>query len=90
MTAELADWGRPDWMDRGACVGMNADLFFPPRGVHTADMAEAKAVCAGCPVEQTCRDYALRHHIKYGLWGGTTERERRAIRKQGLRSTWSA
>lgn len=85
MTAVPVDEGRPEWMDRGACVGMDADLFFPPAGALHGDIAAAKAVCAGCPVRQVCGDYALRNGIKFGIWGGMSELDRCRIRRQGPR-----
>jgi WhiB family redox-sensing transcriptional regulator len=52
-------------------------LFFPERGASTR---EAKAVCAGCPVRVECLDYALGNSIKYGIWGGLSEHQRRERR----------
>lgn len=66
------------WMARGTCAGTDADLFFPERGESPKT---AKAACAACPVRDECRDYALRHNIHHGIWGGLTERERRRVRK---------
>lgn len=66
------------WMEDAACRGMNPDVFFPQRGESTA---EARAVCARCPVILRCRHYALANYEKYGIWGGMSERERRRIRK---------
>jgi hypothetical protein len=52
-------------------------LFFPGRG----ESAEpARRVCASCPVRQQCLDYAIGHGIVHGIWGGLTERNRRAQR----------
>jgi len=77
MSAEVvADTG---WMDDGACVGADPDLFFPRRGDNDAVTA-AKAVCATCPVTSECLEYALAGQVKHGIWGGTSERERRRIR----------
>ena len=39
--------------------------------------ANAKAICATCPVIEQCREYALRAQEPYGIWGGMTEEERR-------------
>lgn len=58
--------------------------FFPDRG---RPAERAKAVCATCPVWRECLEYALGDHEREGVWGGTTEKERRVIlraRKQGL------
>ena len=70
----------PDgWRYRAACRGADLDLFFPGRG----ESAEpARRVCAGCPVREPCLDYALRHGIVHGIWGGLAERDRRALRSR--------
>ena len=65
------------------CAGMNPSLFFPERGSppHVeAQVREAKAVCYGCVIRKECLDENLRE--EFGVWGGTTPRERRKIRRQ--------
>jgi len=71
---------RADWMKRGACRGAHINAFFPERGGATK---EVKAICASCPVLTECREHVLDipHHEK-GIWGGLSERQRRAMRKQ--------
>lgn len=76
MTFEL---DLPEWMDDGACRGSDPDVFFPPKG-HAGAAGEARQICATCKVIDECRDYALEHGLKYGVWGGTSVRERRRIR----------
>lgn len=76
----------PD-LSAGLCRGMHTSLFFPwKRGPNTTG-ALAKQVCnAGgadgqpCPVRDECREWAL-HHELFGCWGGTSERQRRMIRR---------
>ncbi len=71
----LLEDDRP-WVSYAACRDSEADLFFPgPDG----DTAEAKKVCASCAVRQQCLDYALTVRERYGVWGGTSERERRRL-----------
>lgn len=65
--------------DLAACAGLDPNLMFPERGESTA---EAKAVCAGCLVRAECLEFALVEVIKHGLWGGTSERERRRLRRE--------
>jgi len=73
----------PHWRDRAACIGADPDLFFPQRG----ESAEpAREICARCPVREACLDYALRNAITHGIWGGVSERERRALRSRRLRT----
>jgi WhiB family transcriptional regulator, redox-sensing transcriptional regulator len=65
------------WRERAGCCGAGLDVFFPGRG----ESAEpARRICASCPVRQPCLDYAISHSITYGIWGGLTERDRRALR----------
>ncbi len=52
-------------------------MFFPGRG----ESAEpARQICATCPVRQPCLEFALSHGIVHGIWGGLSERDRRALR----------
>lgn len=70
------------WRDRAACRGMDPELFFPAGEsgpMHDAQVAAAKAVCAGCPVRAVCLAEALAR-IPYGIAGGLTEQERRRLR----------
>lgn len=75
---------RPAWMARAACRGQPTELFFPGRGQSTAP---AKAICGRCPVAGECLDYAVVSRW-YGLpltgiWGGSSDRERRRARWPG-------
>ncbi|MFP5322758.1 MAG: WhiB family transcriptional regulator [Acidimicrobiia bacterium] len=63
----------------GACRGADPDLFFPDRG---ESLEPAKAVCAECVVRDECLEFALAAGERFGVWGGTSERERRRIRRQ--------
>jgi WhiB family transcriptional regulator, redox-sensing transcriptional regulator len=71
------------WIQQAACYGTNPQLFFPEdKGHGTYDAA--KAICSQCPVRQACLDYAINTfdaHHDWGMWGGTTPRERRDIRR---------
>jgi len=88
----VIEWGRPEWSDQAKCHSWNAgpDFFFPIKAKGrdtTAEVQAAKAICNGldgrppCPVKQDCLEYALRHHEKFGVWGGRSERDRNAIRR---------
>lgn len=68
-----------DWSISAECVGYDPDMFFPERGGATA---AAKELCRVCIVRQDCLDYALDNGIHHGIWGGTSERQRRVIRRQ--------
>ena len=68
----------PTWHVEAACR-QRPDLDFFAEG-RTA-VTVAKIACTGCPVRLTCLEWALSHH-EWGVWGGTTERERRRLRKR--------
>ena len=69
-----------DWRDAAECVRQTRTVnFFPERGQSGM---EAKAICAVCPVQQPCLEFALSSDVSCGVWGGTTESERRVLRRQ--------
>lgn len=71
------------WRDLGACRGLDPEVFFP----ETDDEADvAKNICDGCDVRVACLEHALASREKVGVWGGTTERERRRIVRQRRRT----
>ena len=74
------------WQDHANCVGLDSNLFFPERG-ESCD--EAKAICAACTVRAECLEYALANNEQFGIWGGTSNRERRAIRSRRRRGVAS-
>ena len=67
------------WRQRAACRGVDPDIFYP---MTEEDAEEAKAICDGCSVRETCLEYALINRERDGVWGGATERERRRIVRQ--------
>jgi WhiB family redox-sensing transcriptional regulator len=67
------------WMSRARCLGMDPELFHPEQGASAQD---AKETCRGCSVQADCLEYAVRTNQNHGIWGGTTERERRRIKRQ--------
>ena len=69
------------WRTRAACTGIDSDIFYPA-SEDDADAMEAKAICAVCPVQTSCLEHALASREREGIWGGTTERERRRIHRQ--------
>ena len=73
----------PSWRQRGACNGLDPGIFFP----ETEESAEeAKSICALCPVRISCLEHALASRERDGVWGGTTEKERRRIIRQRRRT----
>ncbi len=67
------------WKQRGNCLGIDPDLFYPERGVSSAN---AKKVCKVCEVQLECLNYAIDNGEKFGIWGGMSERERRQVRRE--------
>lgn len=82
-----------NWQGRAACGGARAWLFFGPDAETEPERrireAKAKAICASCPVQAKCLDYALEHHVRSGVWGGLNDRERYRERLRRTRA-WSA
>ena len=67
------------WMSRGNCREGSPATFFPSDGVG---VEIARRICVGCPVQTPCLEYALANGIDHGVWGGTSERERRRIARR--------
>jgi len=68
-----------DWMDQAACAGHRRapTLWVSPRA---SDRAQARRICAGCPVREECLQYALDCEGSiawaWGIYGGLDEYER--------------
>ncbi|HET8658697.1 MAG TPA: WhiB family transcriptional regulator [Micromonosporaceae bacterium] len=67
-----------DWLSLAACRDEDPDALF----VKGAEQNVAKRICRGCPVRYECLADALDNRIEFGVWGGMTERERRALLRQ--------
>jgi WhiB family redox-sensing transcriptional regulator len=76
-----------NWRDDAACLDADPDLFFPvgTTGPVLDQIDEAKRICRACPVRKQCLAWALDLDAAAGIWGGTTDDERRAIRKAATR-----
>jgi WhiB family redox-sensing transcriptional regulator len=72
------------WHTDAACRETDSDGLF----ADAAEQKRAKALCAGCPARTECLVEALDNRIEFGVWGGMTERERRALlrRRPGVTS----
>ncbi|MET9127007.1 WhiB family transcriptional regulator [Streptomyces sp. NPDC004528] len=66
---------RAEWREHAACGSSDADGLF----ADSARQRQAKTVCAGCPVRVECLAEALDDRVEFGVWGGMTERDRRAL-----------
>ena len=76
---EVTEVTDTDWMAYGNCRDESSSTFFPNDGVG---VEVARRICTSCPVKTPCLEYALRHHIAHGVWGGASERERRRIARR--------
>ena len=65
-----------EWMIFANCGDQEPSTFFPKDG---AGVDIAKRICMGCVVREDCLEYAIVTKQDYGVWGGTSERERRKI-----------
>lgn len=73
------------WQDYGLCAEIGDDnLWFPPKGGSTV---QAKLICDACPVREPCLEFALTDEAasRFGIWAGTSARDRRNIRRQRAR-----
>jgi len=81
-----------NWRTRAECRFSDPELFFPTgrtsRGGPAYEQAQrAKSVCARCPAIQACLQEALENGEQFGIWGGLTEDERRAMQRRNQRNT---
>jgi WhiB family redox-sensing transcriptional regulator len=77
-----------DWRHDALCRDEDPELFFPigTTGPATTQVEQAKVVCRRCPVVQPCLEWALETDQEAGVWGATSEDERRALRRRGTRA----
>ena len=75
------------WRERGRCKGADPEIFYPEDEENEALADEAKAICALCPVRETCLEHAITVREKTGVWGGYTARERRRLIRQRRRAS---
>lgn len=66
---------RGEWVTKAKCRDGDPDALF----VRGAEQRKAAAVCRHCPVMDQCRADALDNRVEFGVWGGLTERQRRAL-----------
>ena len=69
---------------KAACFKQDPEIFMPEGSEHIKITRQAKAVCATCPLVETCLDYAIRND-EWGIWGGTTMQERMFLRRYPTR-----
>ncbi len=81
LTLGSADYS---WRNEAVCRDTDPELFFPigTTGQALLQIDRAKEVCCECPVKVKCLDFALETNQDSGIWGGTSEEERRDIRRR--------
>lgn len=75
---------RTDWLEAGACVNADPDLFFPVAAGEAGarQAARAQRICERCQVQRECLEYAMANSQMHGIWGGTTPEDRIRARRQ--------
>lgn len=72
----------PKFTGAEPCAQVGTDLFFTPdNSVVYRDVRHVRALCADCPMREPCLEYALHVNV-VGIWAGTTEHERKQIRRK--------
>lgn len=69
-----------EWVDDALCAQTDPELFFPEKGGNSLVV---KRICAKCQVKDQCLEWALTNNEKYGIWGGTSEHDRRKLKRKG-------
>jgi WhiB family redox-sensing transcriptional regulator len=89
LTLAHADYS---WRANSLCRDTDPDLFFPigTTGHALTQIERAKQVCGECPVSMECLEFALETNQDSGIWGGTSEEERRTIRRAQVAQTKAA
>jgi WhiB family transcriptional regulator, redox-sensing transcriptional regulator len=77
-----------DWRHSALCRDEDPELFFPigTNGPAAVQVEQAKVVCRRCTVVEDCLTWALETAQESGVWGGTSEDERRALRRRTVRA----
>ncbi|MDP9433676.1 MAG: WhiB family transcriptional regulator [Actinomycetota bacterium] len=80
-----------DWRHHALCRDEDPELFFPigTTGPAAVQVEQAKVVCRRCNVVEDCLTWALDSGQDSGVWGGTSEDERRALKRRAVRATFS-
>ena len=68
--------GESDWFELASCKGLT-HLMFPKEHKDITYIAEARRICASCPVQPQCLEYALEFPPAdmHGVWAGLTSRQ---------------
>ena len=72
------------WREDAACLGVVEEVSFFPDTEDLSAIAQAKAICASCPVASECLTWAIETNQSEVIWGGHTPKERRSIRRRWI------
>ena len=77
-----------DWRNAALCLNEDPELFFPigTTGPAATQVEQAKVVCRRCPAVEPCLTWALDTGQDNGVWGGTSEDERRTLKRRSVRA----
>jgi len=79
LLAEARSDTAREWNVQALCVGADPEIFFPP---SDGPAAEARRICAMCPVNGQCLAYAVTAGEPHGIWGGLDPYQRENLRRQ--------
>lgn len=74
-------WPVPEWHEWALCGGLSFAAFFGAASddrptMKRSEISYARGICSGCPVKRDCLDWALGRGEAFGVWGGTSGRQR--------------
>ena len=75
---------RPAWQREALCRGIDVELFFPTRGKNSVARESIRRACGACPVRGQCIELANALPEHFGMFGGTSERQRLVLRRRGV------
>jgi len=73
------------WREQASCKGIDPNVFVPNENsglTGRTTYAVARDFCKRCTVVNECLMFALKENMEFGMFGGTTPRERRGLKKQ--------
>jgi WhiB family transcriptional regulator, redox-sensing transcriptional regulator len=84
----MASFTSTSWWSQAACRSADPELFFPISALDASsrDVARAKAICGRCGARPQCLAHAMEAGSLQGIWGGTTEEDRRRLRVRATRA----
>lgn len=80
-----------EWMNRAECLDVDLTVFFPETPHVFKDAYKiAREYCESCPVREECLEWAVSTEAEtstnsFGMYGGRTPEQRRAIRRERRR-----